>query len=102
MTDYLAKFRERTRWNPIPGTDHDFRLLCSNQVCSLSCANIRDGNLAVTSVHGSERHSQVLSKNDMAFLAILFLDTLSEKELNSFCNVFNKISPDFVLKLEKI
>lgn len=102
MSVYLDKLREKTRWDKIPDTTEGHRLLCSNNLCSLSCANIRDGRLAVTSIHGSDRHSYQFTKNDMAFAAILFLDSLSEKELEVFCNMFGKISDEYVLKSNKI
>jgi hypothetical protein len=102
MSDYIDVLRQKTRWDKIPGDDDGHRLLCSERVCSLSCANLRNGKISVTSVHGKERHSYLFTKNDMAFATLTFLDSLSEKELETFCSIFNKVSPEFILKLNKI
>lgn len=102
MPDYLNKLQKATRWDNIPSISGGQRLLCSDPECSLSCANLRDGKLSVTSVHGNDRHSYSFTKNDMAFVVISFLDQLSEKELQNVCNIFNKVSPEYVLTLEKI
>lgn len=102
MSEYLTKLQKVTRWDNIPDADSSYRLLCSGQECSLSCANLRDGKLSVTSVHGKDRHSYLFTKNDMAFTTIAFLDQLSEKELQNICNIFNKVSPEYILTLEKI
>lgn len=100
--EFLKRFRELTRWNKIPDSQDSFRLLCSDPICSLSCANLRDGKISVTSIHGDERHSYVFTKNDTAFAFIEFVNTLNEKELQNFVNIFNKSNPEFVLELSKL
>lgn len=102
MFEYLNKLQKRTRWDNIPDTEDGYRLLCSNPVCSLSCANLRNGRLAVTSMHGNDRHSYLFTKHDMVFATLEFLNTLSETELHTFAGMFNKVSPDLVLNTEKI
>lgn len=102
MSDYLNRLKEKTRWDSFPEVPDSYRLLCSDKLCSLSCANLRHGRISVTSVHGSDRHSYVFTKNDMAFAAIAFLNELSEEELKAFCNGFNKVSSEFVLSQEKV
>jgi hypothetical protein len=102
MSDYLERLKELTRWNSIPNGSGGYRLLCSNPQCSLSCANLRGGRLSVTSMHGNERHSYLMSPTDMAFVTVEFLNSLSEKELQNFVNIFNKTSPEFVFNLDKL
>lgn len=102
MSNYIDILQEKTRWDDIPKTNNDFRLLCNDPECSLSCANIRNGKLSVTSIHGDERHSQILTKNDMAFITLKFLESLNEEELRTFCHIFNKISPTFLLTFKKL
>jgi hypothetical protein len=53
-------------------------------------------------MHGNERHSQQLTKMDMAFMTLLFLNSLSEKDLNTFLILFNKSNENFILNLEKV
>lgn len=98
--DFQKQFK--TRWNKISEDGDDYRLSCSHPTCSLSCANLKRGKISVTSVHGTERHSYELTKNDMALVSISFLNHLSEKELETFIKIFNKIAPVAVLNLEKI
>lgn len=98
----LDKLKIKTRWDTIPGADDGYRLACSNPQCSLSCANIRNGRISTTSVHGNERHSYSMTRPDMAFAALLFLNTLSEKELQAFAVLFTKISEEKVMKIESI
>lgn len=98
----IDKIQSRTRWTDIPDIGGGYRLACSNPICSLSCANLRNGRILTTSIHGDERHSYIFTKNDMAFAAIQFLNELSEKELHNFCNIFNKVSQENVLTCEKI
>lgn len=92
----------KTRWTEIPRVGEGYRLLCSNPLCSLSCANLKNGKISVTSIHGDERHSYELTKNDMLFATITFLNHLTKKELETFTKVFNKISPEMVLILEQL
>jgi hypothetical protein len=99
---YLNNLKLRTRWENIPQALGDYKLLCANEECSLSCSNLKGGKLSVTSIHGTDRHSQQLSKLDMAFLAIVFLNSLSEKDLAMFLLYFNKVSENFNLNLEKV
>lgn len=98
----LEVLRSKTRWNRIQGTEDDYRLSCSDPLCSLSCANLRNGRISVTSTHGDERHSYLMSKSDMTFALINFLDSLSEKDLHTVTNLFNKISKDKVINFEII
>lgn len=77
--NFLKNFN--TRWAKITGEDGSYRLLCSNPTCSLSCANLKNGKISVTSVHGTERHSYELTKADMAFTSLMFLNSLTEDEL---------------------
>jgi hypothetical protein len=100
--DYKDTLKAKTRWDNIPEASDAYRLLCSAPICSLSCANLKNGKLSVTSVHGTERHSYAFTKNDMAFATISFLDSLTQAELEIFIKMFNKISPEFVLNFEKI
>lgn len=86
--------KTQTRWDAIPQEADAFRLLCNQPVCSLSCANIRNGKLSITSIHGSERHSYVLTKKDMAFLTATFLAHLSKSELETFTKIFKSISDE--------
>lgn len=102
MNKFLDKFKLTTRWDSIPNYKNGYRLLCDQPSCSLSCANLRDGKFSVTSIHGEERHSYSLSKNDMAFATALFLNSLSKEELETFAKVFNKVSPLFVLNIEEL
>jgi hypothetical protein len=102
MNNYTDKLKLQTRWDTILNEKDSYRLLCNHATCSLSCANIRKGKLSVTSTHGAERHSYILSKKDMAFLTAMFLDSLSEEELKTYCKAFNKISTEFLLNVEKI
>lgn len=102
MSNFLDKFKLNTRWATIPDATSGYRLLCNHESCSLSCANLRDGKLSVTSVHGDYRHSYVLTKKDMAFLTTVFLNSLSKEDLETFTKIFNKTSPDFVLAVEEI
>lgn len=102
MRKYIDKLKSQTRWNDIPSLPDGYRLLCSNPVCSLSCANLRNGKLSVTSLHGDERHSYIFTKRDMTFAVIEFLNSLDERELTTVLNIFNKISPDYALNLEKL
>lgn len=97
----LEKLQSKTRWNLIPGTTNQYRLLCSHPECSLSCANLRSGKLSVTSIHGADRHSYLLTKNDMAFVTIDFLGSLTPEELNGFCKLFNQITKGSALTAEK-
>jgi len=60
----------------------------------LSCANIRNGRLSITSIHGSERHSYALTKKDMAFLTAVFLSHLSKTELETFNRIFKSVSDE--------
>lgn len=100
--DFLQKLKDKTRWDYIPNENSAYRLSCSHPVCSLSCANLRNGRLSTTSIHGEERHSYVFTKNDMAFSALEFLNSLSEKDLSTFCKMFSKLSPEYILNLEKL
>lgn len=93
-TNYLDKLKIQTRWDDIPQEPNGFRLLCNQPVCSLSCANIRNGKLAITSIHGNERHSYILTKKDMAFLTAIFLTHLSKTELETFNTIFKSISDE--------
>lgn len=102
MNDFLDKFKVQTRWAAIPNMENGYRLLCNHETCSLSCANLRNGRLSVTSVHGESRHSYVLSKKDMAFITTAFLDSLSKEELDTFTKIFNKISPEYILTAEEL
>lgn len=101
MPKLIEKIKERTRWDRIPNRENAYRLLCDHPDCSLSCANLKDGRLLVTSVHGEDRHSYQFRKNDMFFATLLFLDSLSEKELEIFFHTFNKLSEDFIAELKK-
>lgn len=98
--DLLKIFK--TRWNKIPGTFDGYRLACNQPTCSLSCANLKNGKVSVTSIHGADRHSYEFSKSEMAVATIFFLNNLSEKELQTIVNVYNKIAPNMVLTLGKI
>lgn len=102
MSDFIKNFQEQTRWNEIPDLSGSYRLLCSDPLCSLSCANLRQGQLSVTSVHGSERHSYIFTKKDMVFAMLMFLNQLSEKDLSSFCKIFNKSDNQFSISLERL
>lgn len=93
-TNYLDRLKIQTRWDSIPQELDAFRLLCNQPVCSLSCANIRNGRLAITSIHGNERHSYILTKKDMAFLTAVFLSHLSKTELETFNTIFKSISDE--------
>lgn len=90
---------QKTRWRDLK---HGHRLLCNNEDCSLSCANILNGRLSVTSIHGTERHTYQLEEDDMLFLILEFLSSLAEDKLIYFCKLFNKKSEDFLLNLEKL
>lgn len=68
----------------------------------MSCANIKNGKLHVTSIHGVDRHSQELSKNDMVFTTVVFLNSLSDIELEGFTKIFNTLSPTKAINLENI
>lgn len=98
--DFFDKIKSKTRWNTIPGTEGSFRLSCSDESCSLSCANLRNGKLSTTSMHGNERHSYTLSKNDMAFATLMFLRELSTDELIRFCNMFNNSNTTNILTVK--
>lgn len=99
---YFTNLKLKTRWDNIPQTVDGYKLLCTNPECSLSCANVKGGKLAVTSIHGTERHSQQLSKMDMAFMTLLFLNSLSEKDLNIFLVLFNKSNENFILEAKSV
>jgi len=98
---FLDKLKKDTRWDNIPSIPDGYRLLCNNPTCSLSCANIRDGRLSVTSVHGEERHSKTLTKKEMAFITALFLNSLSEYDLIAFTHIYNNLCPDATLNVTK-
>lgn len=100
--EFKDKLKSTTRWDNIPDSPENYRLLCSDPLCSLSCANLKNGKLAVTSVHGAARHSYMFTKADMAFTTLMFLNSLSDKELEVFVKMFNKISNEYVFNLEKI
>ncbi len=102
MTDYLSKLKDKTRWDNIPQQEDAFRLLCSDPQCSLSCANLKNGRISVTSMHGTERHSYSMSKSDMVLATLFFLDSLEDADMEKFCKIFNKLSPEGVLTYEKI
>lgn len=102
MNNYIDRLKLQTRWDSIFNENESYRLLCNHPTCSLSCANLKKGRLAVTSIHGTDRHSYMLSKKDMAFLTALFLDSLSKEELETFSKVFGKISDAYVLNIEEI
>ncbi len=99
---YLERLKTQTRWNDIPGTENGYRLLCSDPVCSLSCANLRNGRLSVTSIHGQVRHSYLFTKKDMVFTIMKFMETLTSEELSTIANVFNKVSQDHIMSIEKL
>lgn len=92
--NYLNRLKTQTRWDDIPQEPDAFRLLCNQPVCSLSCANIRNGKLAITSIHGNERHSYILTKKDMAFLTAVFLAHLSKTELETFNIILKSVSDE--------
>lgn len=100
--DFLSRLKEKTRWDNIPQSDTGFRLLCSDPECSLSCANLKNGRISVTSTHGTERHSYSMGKSDMIFATLFFLDSLAEADIEKFCKLFNKLSPAGILNYEKI
>jgi len=96
MSDFLTLLKDQTRWNDIAQSrDDGYRLLCNHAECSLSCANLRDGVLSLTSIHGKERHSYKLTKYDMAFASIMFLDSLTKEDLEDFAKMFNKVSSKY-------
>jgi len=98
---FLDKLKKDTRWDNIPDLPESYRLLCNSSMCSLSCANLRDGRLSVTSVHGAERHSQTLTKKEMAFISAIFLNSLSEYDMLTFLNIYNNLSPENTLSTSK-
>lgn len=102
MLDFLTRLKEKTRWDSIPQSDTGFRLLCSDPSCSLSCANLKNGRFSVTATHGTERHSYTLSKNEMVFISLLFLDSLEDEDMEKFCKLFSKLSAEGILTYEKI
>lgn len=102
MSEYLEVLKNQTRWANISEVPNAFRLLCSDPECSLSCANLRNGKISVTSMHGTDRHSYVLSKKDMAFVMCMFLNSLTEKELHYVCHAFTKCNPEYVLTVDRI
>lgn len=97
--DFLKVFT--TRWRHI-APDQGYRLACSNAICSHSCANLKKGKISVTSMHGTERHSYELSKVDMCFAVIKFLESLSEKEQQNFVNIANKCLDKKVVSIENL
>lgn len=96
----LEKIAEKTQWSKIDKQDR-FRLRCVNESCSLSCANMINGRLSLTSIHNNERHTHLLSSKDMLFLTLDYLNTLSKKDLNSFIRLFNKVSDDYTLSVNE-
>lgn len=102
MSKLLEKIKDQTRWDTIPSMRNAYRLLCNHEVCSLSCANAKNGRLSITSVHGADRHSYTLTKKDMTFLTLMFLDSLNTQDLDILTKLFNKLSEEHVLTSEKI
>lgn len=97
--DFLKTLK--TRWRFI-APNQGYRLACSDPECSLSCANLKKGKISVTSLHGSERHSYELTKVDMCFAIIQFLESLSEKEQQNFVNIVNKCLDRKVISIENM
>ncbi len=75
-------------WANINDNNNRFRLLCNNPTCSLSVANLIDGILHITTVHGSNRHSMLLSHEDMRFIVSQYLNSLSETDRRNLLNFF--------------
>lgn len=96
----LDKIAQKTQWSKIDKQDR-FRLRCGNDSCSLSCANIANGRLSLTSVHGNERHTYQLTSKDMLFLTLDYLKYLNSKDLETFIKLFNKVSDDYTLSVDK-
>ena len=85
----IQDFIKTTRWDRVDTTEERYRLRCNSEDCSMSCANVSNGKLSITSVHGGERHTSMLSNRDMLFVTLQYLNSLSSKDLDSFCNLFN-------------
>lgn len=95
----LDKISQKTNWTKVDNQNR-FRLRCSGEECSLSCANIASGRLSITSTHGNERHTNLLTKKDMLFVTLMYLNSLEKNDLDYVIRLFNKVSDDYTLSLK--
>ncbi len=77
-----------SKWAQIENSNDRFRLLCSNSTCSLSIANLLNGMLSISTIHGSARHSTLLSDEDMKFIVSQYLNNLSIDEREKMLEFF--------------
>lgn len=70
----------QSQWARISESNDRFRLLCDNNNCSLSLANLLSGRLHITTMHGNERHSYTLTDADMKFVVSQFIKALPAEE----------------------
>lgn len=68
------------KWVKIQDNENRYRLLCSGETCSLSLANLFEGRLHVSNIHGKDRHSYTLNHREMLFVINEYFNSLSEKE----------------------
>lgn len=77
------------KWAQINESTNRFRLLCNANSCSLSLANVVNGMLSISTVHGTERHSSLLSHEDMLFIVSQYLNSLSSKDRENILQFFH-------------
>jgi len=68
------------KWANINNNNNNFRLLCDNDYCSLSIANLLSGKIHLTTIHGKERHSYTFSNEDMLFIVSQYINNLNKEE----------------------
>lgn len=78
------------KWTNINESNDKFRLLCDNEYCSLSVANLLKGKIHITTIHGNERHSYTFSNKDMLFVVSQFIKNLSPSDRQSLLNFYRK------------
>lgn len=79
-----------SQWANINDSNDRFRLLCDNDNCSLSIANLLSGKIHVTTVHGNERHSYTCSHEDMKFIVAQYIKSLSKEKREDFLEFFSQ------------
>lgn len=63
-----------------------YRLLCSGDSCSLSLANLLNGKIHITTIHGSHRHSYTFDDYDMQFIILQYLSSLDDEKREKIVN----------------
>lgn len=80
--------QEKNNWKNIE--NNRFRLLCNKDSCTRSIANLLDGRLHISTIHGEDRHTVTLTTNDMFFITSQFLSTLDQQSLIDYLTYCEK------------